>query len=147
MNEGIDDTLVSVEGSSGSEICKRGSLPLRGAPAILVRGSLPFIFFREVVIVQQVHPWLALGVFLSTAATDAVYVKFSAAVAAKRRVPAASWSGIWYLLSAFAVISYTHTWVYVIFAALGSWIGAFLAVTHSVRQEKSPPPTGAEHRW
>ena len=95
---------------------------------------------------QQIHPWLALGVFLSTAATDAVYVKFSAAVAAKRRVPAASWSGIWYLLSAFAVISYTRTWVYVIFAALGSWIGAFLAVTHSSRAEKPEPQARIERR-
>jgi hypothetical protein len=97
--------------------------------------------------VQQIHPWLALGVMISTAATDAVYVKFSSAVAARRRVPAATWSGIWYLLSAFAVISYTRTWVYVIFAAVGSWIGAYLAVTHSARQEKSAPPAGAEHRW
>lgn len=96
--------------------------------------------------VQQIHPWLALGVFLSTAATDAVYVKFSAAVAARRRVPAATWSGIWYLLSAFAVISYTRTWVYVIFAALGSWIGAFLAVTHSLRTDKPAPQARGEHR-
>ena len=94
----------------------------------------------------QIHPWLALGVLLSTAATDAVYVKFSAAVAARRRLPAASWSGIWYLLSAFAVISYTRTWVYVIFAALGSWIGAFLAVTHSTHTDKPAPHSRAEHR-
>lgn len=51
---------------------------------------------------------LAIGVLLSTAATDAVYVLFSSAVAARRRMAAASWSSIWYLLSAFAVISYTH---------------------------------------
>ena len=48
--------------------------------------------------------WLALGVVVSTAATDAVYVMFNAAVSAKRRVPAATWSSVWYLLSAFAVI-------------------------------------------
>jgi hypothetical protein len=96
--------------------------------------------------VRQIHPWLALGVVLSTAATDAVYVMFSAAVTAKRRVPAATWSGVWYLLSAFAVISYTRTWVYVIFAALGSWIGAFLAVSYSIRREKSLPHARAERR-
>jgi hypothetical protein len=50
--------------------------------------------------------WLALGVVVSTAATDAVYVMFNAAVSARRRVPAATWSSVWYLLSAFAVISY-----------------------------------------
>lgn len=76
-----------------------------------------------------IDPWLALGVTISTMATDAVYVMFNAAVSSRRRVGAASWSSIWYLLSAFAVISYTTSWVYVIFAALGSWIGAFLSVT------------------
>ena len=93
-----------------------------------------------------IHPLLALGVVVSTAATDAVYVMFNAAVSARRRVPAATWSGIWYLLSAFAVISYTRTWVYVLFAALGSWIGAFLAVSYSIRRENSLPHARAEHR-
>ena len=32
-------------------------------------------------------------------------------------------------LAAFAVISYTSNWVYVLFAALGSWIGGFLSIT------------------
>jgi hypothetical protein len=36
---------------------------------------------------------------------------------------------VWYLLSAFAVISYTSNWTYVLFAALGSWIGGFLSIT------------------
>jgi len=39
---------------------------------------------------------------------------------------AANWSSIWYMLSAFAVISYTENAVYVAFAAAGSWLGAFL---------------------
>jgi hypothetical protein len=79
--------------------------------------------------VPAIDPWLSAGVFLSTAATDAVYVMFNAAVSAKRRVPAASWSSVWYLLSAFAVISYTKNWAYVGFAAAGSWVGAFLSMT------------------
>jgi hypothetical protein len=33
------------------------------------------------------------------------------------------------MLSAFAVISYTENAVYVAFAALGSWLGAFASVT------------------
>ena len=72
---------------------------------------------------------LAAGVTLSTATTDAVYVLFTSAVSKRRRVAAASWSSLWYLLSAFAVISYTGNPVYVVFAALGSWLGAFGAVT------------------
>ena len=48
----------------------------------------------------HLEPWLAVGVLLSTAATDAVYVMFNAAVSSQRRVPAATWSSVWYLLSA-----------------------------------------------
>jgi hypothetical protein len=40
-----------------------------------------------------------------------MYVMFTSAVVAKRRVPAATWSSIWYMLSSFAVISYTENWV------------------------------------
>jgi hypothetical protein len=58
-------------------------------------------------------PLIATGVVASTAATDAVYVLFTAAVAARRRSVAASWSSVWYLLSAFAVISYTGNPIYV----------------------------------
>jgi hypothetical protein len=76
-----------------------------------------------------IDPLTALGVLAATAATDAVYVMFSSAVAARKRVPAATWSSIWYLLSSFAVISYTQNWVYVLFAALGSWLGAFASMT------------------
>jgi hypothetical protein len=65
----------------------------------------------------------------STATTDAVYVLFNSAVTARRRISAASWSSLWYLLSAFAVISYTGNAIYVLFAAAGSWLGAFAAVT------------------
>jgi len=86
-------------------------------------------FESEVRTVWSIEPWLALGVFVSTAATDAVYVMFNAAVSSRRRVPAATWSSVWYLLSAFAVISYTKNWVYVGFAAAGSWIGAYISMT------------------
>ena len=76
-----------------------------------------------------IDPVIAAGVLGCTAVTDAVYVLFNAAVTARRRVWAANWSGIWYLLSAFAVISYTQNASYVLFAAAGSWLGAFASVT------------------
>jgi hypothetical protein len=85
----------------------------------------------------RINLWLALGVLVSTAATDAVYVMFNAAVSSRRRVPAATWSSLWYLLSAFAVISYTKNWVDVCFAALGSWIGAYSSMT-LLRKPKGP---------
>jgi hypothetical protein len=80
--------------------------------------------------VLAIDPLTALGVLLATAATDAVYVMFSSAVAARRRLPAATWSSVWYLLSSFAVISYTQNWVYVGFAAIGSWLGAYASMTY-----------------
>ena len=88
-------------------------------------------------------PLLSLGVLLATAATDAVYVMFTSAVIARRRVPAATWSSIWYLLSSFAVISYTNNWIYVVFAAIGSWIGAFITMTYlhgPPGSSPAPPP-------
>ena len=90
-----------------------------------------------------IDPLIALGVFAATAATDAVYVMFTAAVSARQRLPAATWSSLWYLLSAFAVISYTSNWVYVGFAALGSWVGAFASLTFLPRAAAGPPPAGA----
>ena len=78
---------------------------------------------------QLPDPLLAIAVTTSTALTDAVYVLFTSAVTARRRVAAANWSSLWYMLSALAVISYTANPVYVVFAALGSWLGAFGAVT------------------
>lgn len=82
-----------------------------------------------------IDPLIAAGVLASTATTDAAYVFFNAAVVGRRRVRAANWSAIWYLLSAFAVISYTENALYVLFAATGSWLGAFASVSWLQRAE------------
>ena len=79
--------------------------------------------------ILQVNPLIAIGVLSSTATTDAAYVFFNAAVTGRRRVLASNWSAIWYLLSAFAVISYTENAIYVLFAATGLCFGAFASVT------------------
>ena len=94
-----------------------------------------------------IDPLIAGGVVLTTAFTDAIYVLFTAAVSARRRYAAASWSSLWYLLAAFAVISYTSNWVYVLFAALGSWIGGFLSITALDRaaEFRSGEGRGAPH--
>ncbi|MBV8851106.1 MAG: hypothetical protein JOZ16_16150 [Methylobacteriaceae bacterium] len=84
-------------------------------------------------------PLVAVGVVLATALTDAAYVMFTSAVVARKRVPAASWSAVWYMLSSFAVISYTNNWIYVCFAALGSWIGAFGSMTFLQRPARAAP--------
>lgn len=83
-----------------------------------------------------IDPLTAGAVVLATAATDAVYVMFSSSVAARKRLPAANWSSLWYLLSSFAVINYTQNWAYVLFAALGSWLGAFASMTF-IRRDRS----------
>src|SRR4030088_598494 len=88
-------------------------------------GSSP----TEGVAMAAIDPLTAGAVLLATAATDAVYVMFTSAVVARKRVPAATWSSVWYLLSSYAVISYTENWVYVGFAAVGSWLGAFGSIT------------------
>jgi uncharacterized membrane protein YhaH (DUF805 family) len=87
----------------------------------------------------HIDPLVAGGVVICTAATDAVYVLFTSAVMGRRRFAAANWSGLWYLLSAFAVISYTHAPVYVLFAAGGSWLGAFASITWLGRRRGSSP--------
>ena len=92
--------------------------------------------------ISSIDPPTALGVIAATAATDAVYVMFTSAVVARRRVHAASWSSVWYLLSSFAVISYTENWAYVVFAAIGSWIGAFASITF-LHRPGGKPPVGA----
>jgi hypothetical protein len=86
-----------------------------------------------------IDPLLALGVIAATAASVSVYVMFTSSVVVRRRVPAATWSSIWYVLSSFAVISYTNNWVYVVFAAVGSWIGAYITMTFLHGPPSNPP--------
>jgi uncharacterized membrane protein YhaH (DUF805 family) len=92
----------------------------------------------------HIEPLIAAAVLAATALTDAIYVMFTHAVVKRRRLPAASWSSLWYLLSSFAVISYTNHWAYVLFAAMGSFIGAYASMTflHS-KPVYPPPPVGS----
>ena len=91
--------------------------------------------------IHNIDVWLALGVVIATALTDAVYVMLTSSVIARKRVAAANWSSLWYTLSSFAVISYTNNWVYVVFAAIGSWIGAYVTMTylHGAAASRRPP--------
>jgi hypothetical protein len=134
---------------------KHGSLPTGGSPdvakdfvgassrALHSRAScLAFENFcptTEGVAMAALDPLTAGAVFLATAATDAVYVMFTSAVVARKRVPAATWSSVWYVLSSYAVISYTENWMYVAFAAIGSWVGAYLTITFLHRPPGGPP--------
>jgi hypothetical protein len=53
----------------------------------------------EGVAMAAIDPLTAGGVLPATAATDAVYVMFASAVVTRGRVPAATWSSVWYLLA------------------------------------------------
>jgi uncharacterized membrane protein YhaH (DUF805 family) len=88
----------------------------------------------------SLNPFLAIAVFAATVVTDAVYVFFTAAVVSRHRLRAANWSSLWYLLSAFSVISYTGNPVYVAFAALGSWVGAYVSLTWLKRGQPAAAP-------
>jgi hypothetical protein len=93
----------------------------------------------------DIDPLLAAAVMAATALTDAVYVMFTVSVMKRRKLPAATWSSIWYLLSSFAVISYTNHWGYVLFAAAGSFIGAYASLTflHPGPTYPTQPPGSA----
>jgi len=93
----------------------------------------------------HIDPLIAVAVVVATALTDAIYVMFTNAVVRRKRLPAASWSSLWYLLSSFAVISYTNHWAYVVFAAAGSFIGAYATMTflHPGPAYPTQPPGSA----
>jgi hypothetical protein len=89
----------------------------------------------EDIFTHPFSPLIAFAVFCATIITDAVYVFFTAAVASRHRLRAANWSAIWYTLAAFSVISYTGNPIYALFAAAGSWVGAYLSVTWLLREQ------------
>ena len=96
----------------------------------------------------NLNPMIAVGVVVSTAATDAVYVMFTANVTARRAARAATWSSLWYVLAAFAVISYTGNPIDVLFAAGGSWLGAFASVKWLLRGDRNDQisPSAPPHK-
>jgi hypothetical protein len=94
-------------------------------------------------IFANIDPWLALGVVVAMAVTDAVCVMFTACVVHRKGLAAANWSALSYTLSGFAVISYTNHWIYVVFAAMGSWIGAYCAMKYLPDVDAKIEPAGA----
>jgi hypothetical protein len=90
--------------------------------------------------IPEIDPLIAVGVVAATAATDACYVMFTSSVVARRRLAASNWSAVWYMISSFAVITYTSNWIYVVFAAAGSWLGAYGSLTFLHRDAPHPPP-------
>jgi hypothetical protein len=78
----------------------------------------------------NIDPWIALGVIAATMLTDAVCVLYTSSVVHRRDLGAANWASLTYMLSAFAVISFTNNWTYVMFAALGAWTGTYASMKY-----------------
>ena len=83
-----------------------------------------------VIDLPAIDPWIALGVFAATMLTDAMCVMYTAAVVHRRDLATANWGALTYMLSAFAVISFTSHWFYVVFAALGAWVGTYASMKY-----------------
>jgi hypothetical protein len=98
------------------------------------------MIFSTPFVTISLNPLIALAVFGATIVTDAVFVFFTDAVASRHRIRAANWSAVWYLLAAVSVISYTSNPVYVAFAALGSWVGAYMSLTWLNRSDPAASP-------
>ena len=71
---------------------------------------------------------LALGVFLATVAVDFAWARYTVYVAEKRVHPAAFWSAIIILASALSVLAYTENRWMVLPAAVGAYVGTFIAL-------------------
>lgn len=97
---------------------------------------------------SAIDPWIALGVVAATAITDAVCVMYTSAVVHRRDLATANWGSLTYMLSAFAVISFTTHWFYVVFASLGAWVGSYASMKYlRWRASRSAPderPAAAE---
>ena len=72
-------------------------------------------------------PLIALAVIAAVAVTDFLYVIWLKEVVAKRAVRAGLVSTLYHFVAAFAIISYTKNWVYVLFSGLGSFIGVYIS--------------------
>lgn len=73
-------------------------------------------------------PMVALAVTAASAATDFVYTMYMKEVVAKHPVRAGLLSSLYHLVAAFAIVSYTKNWIYVLFTALGGFFGVYLSV-------------------
>lgn len=77
---------------------------------------------------MSIDPWIALLVVALTATMDALHVIYTKSVADNQAARAASFGSIMYLISGFAVIQYTENHIYLIFMAIGSWLGVYFTV-------------------
>lgn len=78
-------------------------------------------------------PLTALAVTITLIISEGLFVAFAQAVIDKKKVLAGSYSAAYNVIIAFAVINYTQNSIYVIFAALGAFLGTVLTMFVSKR--------------
>lgn len=76
---------------------------------------------------------IAVTVFAAYLLIDAMYAYYTLSVTEKKPVIAASVGSIMHFLIAFGVLNYIQNYLYVIPLALGSWVGTYLVVRHSLK--------------
>ena len=77
---------------------------------------------------MQFNWFLALGLFIGYILVDGMYAYYTLAVVRKNALAAASTSFFMHFILAAGVFAYTHSFIYVIPLALGSFVGTFLVV-------------------
>lgn len=80
-------------------------------------------------------PWIALAVTVSLIITEGLFVAFAQAVIDKKMILAGTFSSAYNIVIAFAVINYTQNPIYVVFAALGAFLGTVLTMTVFKREK------------
>lgn len=70
----------------------------------------------------------ALGVFLAVLVADWLWARYTIAAAARLQVPAAGFSALIVLAGGVTTVALTHSAWYLIPAALGAFVGTWLAV-------------------
>lgn len=81
--------------------------------------------------------WLAaIGLFLASAALDAVFALYIVAVGKGQALLAATMSLVTYLLMAVGIVNYVENKWYIVPLALGAFVGSYVIVKREAGQKK-----------
>lgn len=83
-------------------------------------------------------------VFFDLIAVDFCWAKYTKHIADSKAMPAAFWSMAIMLLGAFAIISYMSNPILLIPAALGAWVGTYIAVSPTFLEKVKTAIFGGE---
>ena len=84
------------------------------------------------------NPYRAVAVFVSMTILDILWALYIARVGEKKPLSSACMATFMWVFGAFVVVSYTEDPVYLVPAAIGSFIGTYFAVKY----DRAKPATG-----